>query len=56
MNQASILALFKSQLICEKVLSYLDAKSLAYLGACCLELRKLADSNHAWYNLNKSFG
>ena len=45
--------LVEPQLICEKILAYLDAKSLAYFGSCCHKLRKLTNTDKLWQKLCK---
>ncbi|CAF0924589.1 unnamed protein product [Brachionus calyciflorus] len=42
---------YKSDLITEKILSFLDDKSLAYFGSCCTEWRLKANDNKLWFKL-----
>ncbi|RMZ97512.1 F-box WD repeat-containing 7-like [Brachionus plicatilis] len=43
--------LTRSELKTEKILSYLDARSLAYFGACCSQWRTLSNQNKFWHRL-----
>lgn len=43
--------LTRSDLITEKILFHLDAKSLAYFGACCCQWRSLSNHNKYWHKL-----
>jgi hypothetical protein len=48
--------LSQSDLICDKILSFLNAKSLALLGATSHKLRTLTNTNHLWlFNFNFIF-
>lgn len=41
----------KSDLITDKILSFLDAKSLAYFGTCCHEWRSYSNNDKFWFKL-----
>jgi hypothetical protein len=43
--------LIHSAIIADKILSLLDAKSLALLGSTSQKLRNLTNSNHLWLNI-----
>ena len=45
--------LFESQIIRDKILKYLDAKSLANFGAVCKEWRTVSNNNLIWKQLCK---